>query len=78
LWRAVDADGMVLDILVPERRNQQAAETFLRRLVAGYPAAPQVTVTDKLASYAPPIKTVFPQTDHRQHKGVNNRVEHSH
>jgi putative transposase len=51
LWRAVDAEGMVLDILVRERRNQEAAETFLRRLVAAYPDEPRVVVTDKLASY---------------------------
>lgn len=47
LWRAVDEDGMVLDILVQERRNQDAAEAFLRRVVDGYPEAPRVAVTDK-------------------------------
>src|SRR5215469_9098166 len=62
LWRAVDADGMVLDILVQERRNQEAAETFLRRLVEAYPDEPRVVVTDKLGSYAPAIKKVLPQT----------------
>jgi putative transposase len=50
LWRAVDADGLVLDILVQERRNQEAAAAFLRRVVDGYPQAPHVVVTDKLAS----------------------------
>jgi putative transposase len=50
LWRAVDAGGTVLDILVQERRNQEAAETFLRRVVEEYPDAPCVVVTDKLAS----------------------------
>jgi putative transposase len=51
LWRAADANGMVLDILVQERRNQEAAETFLRRLVAAYPDEPRVVVTDKLAQW---------------------------
>lgn len=46
---AVDADGMVLDILVQERCNQEAAEAFLRRVLDGYPEAPRVTVTDTLA-----------------------------
>jgi putative transposase len=78
LWRAVDAEGMVLDILVQERRNQEAAETFLCRLVAEYPDEPRVVVTDKLASYAPAIKKVLPRTEHRQHKGLNNRAENSH
>jgi len=35
LWRAVDQDGTMLDILVQERRNQEAAETFLRRVLDG-------------------------------------------
>jgi putative transposase len=35
LWRAVDRDGLVLDILVQERRNQEAAERFLRRVLDG-------------------------------------------
>ncbi len=60
LWRAVDADGMVLDILVQERRNQEAAETFLRRVVEGCPDEPRVAVTDKLGSYGPAIKKVLP------------------
>jgi putative transposase len=78
LWRAVDADGMVLHILVLERRNQQAAETFLRGLVEGYPELPRATLTDTRGSYAPAIKTMFPQTEHRQHKGLNNRAHNSH
>jgi putative transposase len=50
LWRAVDADGMVLDIVLQERRNQAAAETLLGRLVAGQPTEPRVIITDQLAS----------------------------
>lgn len=78
LWRAVDADGMVLDILMQERRNQEAAETFLRRVVQGSPEEPRVAVTDKLASYGPALKKVLPRTEHRKHKGLNNRAENSH
>ena len=52
-WRAVDQNGVVLDILVQERRNQDAAEAFLRRLVNGCGYAPRVLITDKLASYPP-------------------------
>jgi len=78
LWRAVDADGMVLDIVLQARRNQEAAETLLGRLVAGQPTAPRVIVTDKLVSYIPAIKRVFPQTEHRAHKGLNNCAENSH
>src|SRR6476660_6377030 len=42
LWRAVDQDGVVLDILVQERRNQEAAESFLRRVVEGQGYQPRV------------------------------------
>jgi putative transposase len=52
VWRAVDADGMVLDVFLQERRNQGATETFLRRLLEEQPAEPRVVVTDKLAAVA--------------------------
>ncbi len=48
--RAGDAGGLVLDLLVPERRNQEAAEAVLARLVEGYPDAPRVAVTAKRGS----------------------------
>jgi len=75
---AVDADGMVLDIFLQERRNQEAAAVLLRRLVEGLPTEPRVIVTDKLASYSPAIKKVFPQAEHRAHQGLNNQAENSH
>jgi putative transposase len=78
LWRAVGRDGVVLDILVQERRNQEAAECFLRRVFAVEDRAPRVVVTDKLASYPPALKRVLPDTEHRRHKGLNNRAENSH
>jgi putative transposase len=78
LWRAVDADGIILDILVQERRNQAAAEALLKRLVDGYADQPRVVVTDKLASYGPAIRQVLPESEHRKHKGLNNRAENSH
>lgn len=77
-WRAVDRDGLVLDILVQERRNQEAAERFLRRVLEGESEAPRVVVTDKLASYPPALKRLLPHTEHRRHKGLNNRAENSH
>jgi len=73
------SDGIVLDILVQERRDQVAAEAFLRRVLASCDgAAPRVIVTDKLASYVPAIKRVLPTAEHRRHKGLNNRAENSH
>jgi putative transposase len=79
LWRAVDQDGTVLDILVQSRRDQQAAERFLRCVLdAEQGVEPRVIVTDKLASYPPAIKRVAPTADHRRHKRLNNRAENSH
>ena len=78
LWRAVDRDGLVLDILVQERRNQAAAERFLRRVLDGEERAPRVVVTDKLAIYPPAVRRVLPGVEHRRHRGLNNRAENAH
>ncbi len=78
LWRAVDEHGVVLDMLVQQRRNQEAAEAFLCRLIAGCGYAPRVVITDKLASYPPALRRVLPLAEHRRHKRLNTRAEHSH
>ena len=77
LWRAIDANGDVLDILVQTRRNAKAAKRFFERLVAKF-GEPRVVITDKLRSYIKPIKTLTPDADHRAHKGLNNAIEVSH
>ena len=77
LWRAIDANGDVLDILVQGRRNAKAAKRFLARLIAQF-GQPRVVVTDKLRSYIKPIAHQAPDADHRAHKGLNNRIEGSH
>jgi putative transposase len=51
LWRAVDQDGDVIDILVQPRRDQGATERFFRRLLKGQGSEPWRLVTDKLRSY---------------------------
>src|SRR6266508_5788014 len=76
LWRAVDQHGVVLDILVQDRRDQAAAERFLHRVLDGEGGAvPRVVITDKLASYPPAIKRVLPTAEHRRHKRLNNRAK---
>ncbi|MFT6671506.1 MAG: putative transposase, partial [Afipia broomeae] len=77
LWRAVDANGEVLDILVQKQRNAKAAKRFLRRLINRF-SPPRVVITDKLRSYFKPIRDLAPNADHRAHKGLNNRIEGSH
>ncbi len=78
LWRAVDQDGNVLDILVQRRRDKRAAKKFFRRLLKGLQYVPRVLITDKLASYDVARRTVLPSVEHRRHKGLNNRAENSH
>ncbi len=77
LWRAVDADGYELDVFLQKHRNKAAALRFLMRLLGSYPA-PRVIMTDKLRSYRKPIQFMCPQTEHRSHRGLNNRVENAH
>jgi putative transposase len=78
LWRAVDQDGIVLDILVQSRRDKQAAKRLLRKLLKKQARPPRVMVTDKLASYGAAKREIMPGVEHRQHKGLNNRAENSH
>ena len=78
LWRAVDQDGHVLDVLVQSKRNRQAAKRFFCKLLKGLRYAPRVLITDKLKSYAAAKVQIMPGVEHRQHKGLNNRAELSH
>jgi putative transposase len=78
LWRAVDQDGFVLDILVQRRRDKWAAKRLLRKLLKRQARPPRVMVTDKLASYGAAKRELMPGIKHRQHKGLNNRAENSH
>ncbi|GAB2463249.1 IS6 family transposase [Streptomyces incanus] len=78
LWRAVDADGTVLDILVQSRRDKAAARRFFRRLLQKTRAVPRVVVTGRLRSYGAAHRQVMPSVEHRCPKGLNNRAENSH
>ncbi len=78
LWRAIDQDGYVLDILVQSRRNTKAATRFFRRLLRGLQYVPRVIVTDKLKSYAAAKRKILPGVEHRQSRYLNNRAEVSH
>jgi putative transposase len=78
LWRAVDQDGHVLDILVQRRRNKQVAKKFFRKLLKGLTYVPRVIITDKLRSYGAAKREMLPGVEHRQHRYLNNRAENSH
>jgi putative transposase len=77
LWRAIDSNGDVLDVLVQSRRNTRAAKRFFRKLFKQY-GRPRVVITDKLGSYNAALKCLAPSIDHRRQKGLNNRFEGSH
>src|ERR671916_1331691 len=78
LWRAVDQNGTVLDILVQSRRNKVAAKKFFRKLLKGCEYVPRVLITDKLGSYSAAKREVLPSVEHRQSRYLNNRAENSH
>jgi putative transposase len=78
LWRAVDQDGNVLDILVQPRRDKKAAKQFFRKLLKGCQYVPRVIITDQLKSYEAAKRELLPGVEHRQHRYLNNRAEHSH
>ena len=78
LWRAVDANGYVLDALLQSRRNKAAALRLMRKLLKGQGIAPRVMLTDKLRSYSAAKADLMPKVEHRSHKGLNNQAENSH
>jgi putative transposase len=78
LWRAVDQNGTVLDILVTSKRDTRAATRFFHKLLKGLQYVPRVLVTDKLRNYGAAQRRVLGSVEHRQSKYLNNRAENSH
>ncbi len=78
LWRAVDQDGDVIDILVQRYRNAHAARRFFRKLLKGQGTVPWQVVTDKLRSYSAAHRQVMPSVVHATRQYANNRAEVSH
>jgi putative transposase len=78
LWRAVDQDGDVMDILVTKRRDRRAAQRFFRKAWKGPGRVPRQLVTDKLRTYRAARREVFPSVTHRTGRYENNRAEVSH
>ena len=78
LWRAVDQDGDVLDILVQSRRDKKVAKKFFRKLLKQLRYVPSLIITDKLKSYRAAKAEVMPSVEHIQQKYQNNRAENSH
>ena len=78
LWRAVDQNGVAIDILVQPKRDRWAALRFFRKLLHVAKKPPRVITTDKLRTYAATKKLIMPDIEHRQSRYLNNRAENSH
>jgi putative transposase len=78
LWRAVDDEGEVLDLLVQRRRDKRAAMKLMRKLLKKQGFAPEVLVTDKLPSYGAAKTQLGLSARHERGLRKNNRAENSH
>jgi putative transposase len=78
LWRAVDQEGEILDMLVQRRRDKRAAVKLMRKLLKSQGIAPAVIVTDKLGSYAAAMQHLGLGCRHERGLRANNRAENSH
>ena len=78
LWRAVDQDGDLIDLLVQPRRDGRAARRVFRKLLKGQRQEPMRLVTDKLGSYQVAHRDVMPWVPHDTRRYANNRAEVSH
>jgi len=78
LWRAVDCEGEVLDVLVQSRRNKRAALKLMRKLLKSQGFSPDAVVTDKLPSYGAALSELGMRARHITGGRINNRAENSH
>jgi putative transposase len=78
LWRAVDAEGEVLDVLIQSRRNKRAAVKLMRKLLKKYGFIPDKLVTDDLRSYVAEVGDLGLTKHHERGRWRNNRAENSH
>lgn len=78
MWRAVDDEGEVLDVLVQKRRNKAAAINFLRRILKSTETRPEAIVTDGLYSYRSAVRALGCADRHKPERlRENKRVENS-
>jgi putative transposase len=78
LWRAVDAEGEVLDVLVQSKRDKRAAVKLMCKLFKKYAMAPEILVMDNLRSYGAAVRDLGLESRHERGKWKNNRAENSH
>jgi putative transposase len=78
LWRAVDAEGEILEVLVQSKRDRHAALRLMRKLLKKHGVAPAILVTDRLGAYSAAVRELGLSSAHVRGKRKNNRAESSH
>lgn len=78
LWRAVDAEGEVLDVLVQAKRDKHAALKLMRTLLKKYGFVPELLITDDLRSYGAAARELGIEKHYERGRWRNNRAENSH
>src|ERR687894_760475 len=79
LWRAVDAEGEVLDVLLQAKRDMKAARKLMRKLLKRKGMAPDEWVTEKSPAYGAALRELkLTGVPHTRRKRANNRAESSH
>jgi len=78
LWRVVDSEGEVLDMLVQRQRDKYIALRLMRKLLKNQRAAPIELVTDRLKAYGSAARELGLSAEHITGKRKNDRVEGSH
>ncbi len=78
LWRAVDQDDDVIDILIQKHKDKQAAKRFFRKMLKEQGQSPRRMITDKRKSYGAARREIMPSVVHCQERRANNRAEASH
>ena len=78
LWRLVDVEGEVLEVLLQSKRNKTAAAKFLRKAMTRHSTVPDTIVSYKWRPTATAIRDIMPSAEHIRGKRLNNRAENSH
>ena len=78
LWRAIDDEGEVLDVLVTAKRNKLSALRLMRKLLRKHGVLPTTIVTDRYRAYGAAFADIELRIDHVRSKRANNRIESSH
>ncbi len=78
VYRAIDEDGQVVDVLLRERRDTEAAVAFFAHALDTTGVQPAVVTTDKAAAYPPALTQVLPAAEHLVGKMEQQRIERDH